>query len=58
MPSQGASETFVPQEIDTRRTTRVLQIIQKELDVTMAFCGRRDINEVGTDILLPRSAGF
>jgi len=30
---------------------RSLEIIQKELDVTMALCGHRDINEVGSDIL-------
>jgi L-lactate dehydrogenase (cytochrome) len=33
--------------------TRALEIIHKELDVTMAFCGRTDINTVDTDILLP-----
>ena len=33
--------------------TRALQIIQKELDTTMAFCGHTDISRVGQDILLP-----
>ena len=33
--------------------TRVLEIIRKELDLTMAFCGRTDINTVDTSILLP-----
>ena len=33
--------------------TRALEIIHKELDITMAFCGHTDINTVGTDILLP-----
>lgn len=33
--------------------TRALQIIQKELDITMAFCGRTDINTVDQSILLP-----
>ena len=33
--------------------TRALQIIHKELDTTMAFCGHTQINEVGKDILLP-----
>ncbi len=33
--------------------TRCLQIIHKELDVTMAFCGRTDINTVDRSILLP-----
>ena len=32
--------------------TKVLQIIHKELDLTMAFCGRRDIKDVGRDILI------
>ncbi len=33
--------------------TRALEIIHKELDVTMAFCGRTDIRTVDTGILLP-----
>ncbi len=33
--------------------TKALEIIQKELDTTMAFCGHTDINRVGQDILLP-----
>ncbi|MBW8758932.1 MAG: alpha-hydroxy-acid oxidizing protein [Burkholderiales bacterium] len=33
--------------------TKCLEILRKELDVTMAFCGHRDIRNVGRDILLP-----
>jgi isopentenyl diphosphate isomerase/L-lactate dehydrogenase-like FMN-dependent dehydrogenase len=33
--------------------TKALQIIHKELDVTMAFCGHTDINTVTQNILLP-----
>jgi L-lactate dehydrogenase (cytochrome) len=33
--------------------TKALQIIHKELDLTMAFCGHTDIRGVGADILLP-----
>ncbi len=33
--------------------TKALEIIQKELDLTMAFCGRTDINTVDRRILLP-----
>ena len=33
--------------------TRALQIIHKELDITMAFCGHTDINTVDKSILLP-----
>lgn len=33
--------------------TRALEIIQKELDVTMAFCGRTQIDQVDQSILLP-----
>jgi len=36
--------------------TRALQIIHKELDITMAFCGHTDIRQVGRDILLPGTA--
>ena len=33
--------------------TKALQIIHKELDLTMAFCGRTQIKDVDTSILLP-----
>jgi L-lactate dehydrogenase (cytochrome) len=33
--------------------TTCLEIIQKELDVTMAFCGLRDVKRVDTTILIP-----
>jgi L-lactate dehydrogenase (cytochrome) len=33
--------------------TKTLEIIHKELDLTMAFCGRTDINTVDKSILLP-----
>ena len=33
--------------------TKALQIIHKELDITMAFCGRTDIQTVDKGILLP-----
>jgi L-lactate dehydrogenase (cytochrome) len=34
--------------------TKALQIIQKELDLSMAFCGRTDINTVDRGILMKR----
>ena len=33
--------------------TKALQIIHKELDVTMAFCGHTYIQNVNSNILLP-----
>lgn len=33
--------------------TKALEIIHKELDLSMAFCGRTDINKVDKGILLP-----
>jgi L-lactate dehydrogenase (cytochrome) len=33
--------------------TKCLQIIGNELDLTMAFCGLRDVNQVDKNILLP-----
>jgi len=33
--------------------TQALQIIHKELDLTMAFCGRTDLRDVDRSILLP-----
>ena len=35
--------------------TKALQIIHKELDVTMAFCGHTDLRQVDKGILLPGS---
>jgi L-lactate dehydrogenase (cytochrome) len=35
--------------------TRVLQIIAKQLDLTMAFCGQTDITKVGPEIILPHT---
>ncbi len=35
--------------------TKALEIIHKELDLTMAFCGRTDVNTVDRGILLPGS---
>jgi L-lactate dehydrogenase (cytochrome) len=32
---------------------KALELIARELDLTMAFCGRTDINQVGSDILVP-----
>ena len=34
--------------------TRCLEIIRKELDITMAFCGKTDSRQVDRSILLPR----
>ena len=33
--------------------TKALEIIHKELDLTMAFCGRTDVRKVDRDVLLP-----
>jgi len=33
--------------------TRCLEIIRNELDLSMAFCGKRNIAEIGPDIILP-----
>ena len=35
--------------------SKALQILHKELDVTMAFCGHTRLTEVGPEILLPGS---
>jgi len=35
--------------------TRVLQIIARQLDLTMAFCGHTDITKVGREIILPHT---
>jgi L-lactate dehydrogenase (cytochrome) len=33
--------------------TKCLEIIHKELDITMAFCGKTDIRQVDKSILVP-----
>jgi L-lactate dehydrogenase (cytochrome)/glycolate oxidase len=33
--------------------TKALQILHKELDVTMAFCGHTQLRNVTRDILVP-----
>jgi L-lactate dehydrogenase (cytochrome) len=33
--------------------TKALEIIHRELDLTMAFCGHTQLSQVGKDILLP-----
>ena len=38
--------------------TKALQIIHKELDITMAFCGHTNIQTVNTNILLPGTYDF
>ena len=35
------------------QTRRCLEIIAKELDLTMAFCGHRNLRDVDTRVLLP-----
>jgi L-lactate dehydrogenase (cytochrome) len=35
--------------------TRALQVIHRELDLTMAFCGRTDISQVDCSVLLDES---
>ncbi len=37
----------------SKGVSKALQIIHKELDVTMAFCGHTNIQNVNTNILLP-----
>jgi L-lactate dehydrogenase (cytochrome) len=31
--------------------TTALEIIRKEMDITMALCGKRDIKDCGTNII-------
>jgi L-lactate dehydrogenase (cytochrome)/glycolate oxidase len=33
--------------------TKMLQMLHKELDVSMAFCGHTQLSQVGRDILRP-----
>jgi isopentenyl diphosphate isomerase/L-lactate dehydrogenase-like FMN-dependent dehydrogenase len=33
--------------------TKALEMLHKELDISMAFCGRTDINTVDKNILVP-----
>lgn len=38
--------------------TKALEIIHRELDLSMAFCGRTRIDQVDADILLPPAGGW
>lgn len=48
----GRAFTYGLGAMGEKGVTKALEVIQKELDLTMALCGRRDINEVDRDILL------
>ena len=49
---QGLSGTGT---LSSRGLSKALEIIHKELDLTMALCGRTDINGIGRELLLPGS---
>ena len=48
----GRAWTYGLGAMGQKGVTSALEIIRKELDVSMALCGRRDIHEVNRDILL------
>ena len=55
----GASGTYIGRAflyalgaMGEQGVTTALEIIQKELDVTMALCGLRDVNDLSPDVLL------
>ncbi|MBV1867482.1 MAG: alpha-hydroxy-acid oxidizing protein [Marinosulfonomonas sp.] len=57
--AMGATGTYIGRSaiyglgaMGQQGVTRALEVIHKELDLTMAFCGHRDINNVDRDILL------
>ncbi|WP_323767404.1 alpha-hydroxy acid oxidase [Marinovum sp.] len=57
--AMGAKSTFIGRAyvyglgaMGEAGVTRALEVIRKELDVSMALCGKRDINDVDRDILL------
>ena len=49
----GRSMLYALGAMGEEGVTKALQIIHKELDLTMAFCGRTDIKAVDKGILLP-----
>jgi L-lactate dehydrogenase (cytochrome) len=48
----GRAWTYGLGAMGQKGVTAALEVIRKELDVSMALCGRRDIREVDRDILL------
>jgi L-lactate dehydrogenase (cytochrome) len=48
----GRAFTYGLGAMGEKGVTKALEVIHKELDMTMALCVRRDINEVDRDILL------
>ena len=54
----GAKGTFIGRPflyglgaLGKEGVTMALEIIRKELDITMALCGKRNINDVGPELL-------
>ena len=47
----GRSYLYGLGALGERGVTQALEILHKELDMTMALCGKRDINMVGRDII-------
>lgn len=49
----GRAMTYAVGAMGEAGVTKALEIIHKELELTMAFCGHTSINTVDKDILLP-----
>ena len=49
----GRSMLYGLGALGERGVQQALQIIHKELDLSMAFCGRTDIRDVDRSVLLP-----
>ncbi len=48
----GRAFTYGLGAMGEKGVSKALEIIQRELDLSMAFCGHRDINDVSRDILM------
>ena len=49
----GRSSLYGLGALGEEGVTKALQIIARELDLTMAFCGKRDLREVDSSVLVP-----
>lgn len=52
----GRSMVYAVGAMGEAGVTKALEIIRNELDLTMAFCGKTRLSDVGPDVILPGTA--
>ena len=49
---RGSETMLAPPEVQRMLALKALEIIRRELDITMALCGLRDVRQAGPDNLV------